>query len=172
MHPPFASLVCTLLGQVEKGLPIFLGLLGCRCRNLPCLPFWSLALVTGTEQYLLPNQWLLSFSVQVEDMGHQLFSVAFPVVEVSLGAVGNSGLVRVALPCLSYFAPHDPLLAGVGTTAPFKALKLELNSCSPMPSPHFPWGFNQPRGPRWRWGQGFVTGQCGLQLCVLIPALP
>lgn len=119
MHPPFASLVCTLLGQVEKGFPIFLDLPGCKCRNLPRLPFWSLALVTGTERYLLPNQRLLSSSVQVEDRGHQLCFMAFPVVEVSLGAVGNSGLVRVALPCLSGFAPHDPLLAGVGKTAPF-----------------------------------------------------
>lgn len=55
--------------------------------------------------------------------------------EVSLGAVGNSGLVRVALPCLSSFAPHDPLLAGFEMIAPFKALKLELNSCSPVPLP-------------------------------------
>lgn len=139
MHPPFSSLVCTLLSQVEKGLLIFLDFLGCKCRNFPLPPFWSLVLVTVTQQYLLPNPWLLSsFSVEVEDTGHQLCSIAFPVVEVSLGAVGNSGLVRVALPCLSCFAPRDPLLAGVRRTAPFKALKLELNSCSPAPPPSPP----------------------------------
>lgn len=48
----------------------------------------------------------------------------------------------MALPCQSSFAPHDPLLAGIGTRAPFKALKLELNSCSPVPSPS-PQGFNR-----------------------------
>lgn len=44
-----------------------------------------------------------------------LCSTASPVAEVGLGAVGNSGLVRVALPRRSSFAPHDPLAGVVGT---------------------------------------------------------
>lgn len=124
----------------RRRVSIFQDLPGCICGSLLWFPFWSLVWVLS-QQYLLPNLWFLSSPGGGGGPGSPRCFAAFPVVEVSLGAVGNSGLIRLALPCLSSFAPHDPLLAGFGRRALFKALKLELNSCSPVLPPS-PQGFN------------------------------
>lgn len=124
-----------------RRVSIFQDLLGCKCGSLLWFPFWSPVWVAVTEQYLLPDLWLCFSPERGGGPGSPHCSAASPVVEVSLGAVGNSGLVRLTLPCPASFAPHDPLLAGVGRRALFKALKLELNSCSAV-LPPFPQGFN------------------------------
>lgn len=118
-HLPFSSWVCTLLSQVEKGPPAFLGPLGYSVTASSGF-HPGLALVTVPEPCL--------------------FEAPVPLPSGRGGLGGHASQEPRSVPgCLSSFAPCDPLLAGLGT-APFKALKLELSSCWPAPPLR---GFNQ-----------------------------
>lgn len=91
---------------------------GCKCHNLLWPPFCGLVLVTVTKQHLLPNLCLFLLRGGRRQQSLTL-DLTLPGLEAGLVAVGNSGLLRVALP----LCPRDPLLAEAGTTALFKALK-------------------------------------------------
>lgn len=79
----------------------------------------------GDSHKAIPIAKLVSPPSQGEVERHWSLTLGptLPVAEACLVAVGNSGLL----------CPLEPLLAEVGTAALFKALKLELNSCSPAP---------------------------------------
>lgn len=72
-----SRLVSILLNPVEKGLPSFLDLLGCKWHSLFWLPFWSLVLVTVMEQYLWPVAPHL-LSTEVESIVASVALLSFP----------------------------------------------------------------------------------------------